>query len=279
MLADLGVYVVLSFNTLKGETAQLIHGRDVVAAKRQALENLARFGVGVTLLNVMIRGVNETEIGDIIALGRAYSIVRSVTVQTMTFTGKGGKSFLPRQHLPLDGAANAIAGGTAGEMRAEHFFPHAGAHPLCYSVAYYLREGNRFRSFTEFFRVDELRELLGNGYLLQPDPASEQLFRQAIDRAWASGDSANLLPALRQLIERAFPRDRPMSPTQRQAVLQESVLAVYLHAHMDEDTLDLARLTVCPDQVPDPEGSLVPACAYNLFYRQRDPRFWTEGSL
>ena len=46
---------------------------------------------------------------------------------------------------------------------------------------------------------------------------------------------------------------------------------------MDEDTLDLARLAVCPDQVPDPEGRLIPACAYNLFYRQKDPRFWQLG--
>jgi uncharacterized radical SAM superfamily Fe-S cluster-containing enzyme len=45
---------------------------------------------------------------------------------------------------------------------------------------------------------------------------------------------------------------------------------------MDEDTLDLARLVVCPDQVPDAEGRLVPACAYNLFYRMQDERFWQE---
>jgi len=26
--------------------------------------------------------------------------------------------------------------------------------------------------------------------------------------------------------------------------------------------------------VHDPEGRLIPACAYNLFYREKDPRFW-----
>jgi TRAP-type uncharacterized transport system substrate-binding protein len=29
--------------------------------------------------------------------------------------------------------------------------------------------------------------------------------------------------------------------------------------------------------VPDPEGRLVPACAYNLFYRRNDPRFWVAA--
>jgi uncharacterized radical SAM superfamily Fe-S cluster-containing enzyme len=275
-LADLGVYVILSFNTLRSDTSQVIHGRDLVAAKRSALENLQRFGIGTTLLNVMVRGVNEDEIGAIIELATTYDNVRSITIQTMTFTGKGGKYFKPRNHMPLDGAANAIEKTTGGAFRANDFFPHAGAHPLCYSIAYYLREGQRCRSFTDFFSIEELRRMLGAGYLLQPDATSHRLFLDAIDRLWTSGDNSVLLPRLKRLISKMFPSDRPLSPSQRQAIAEENILTIYIHAHMDEDTLDLARLVACPDQVPDPEGRLVPACAYNLFYRQNDPRFWQQ---
>lgn len=273
-LADLGVYVVLSFDTLNGDTAVKIHGRDVVADKRRALENLQRHGIGTTLLNVMIRGVNEHEIGAVMALAQAHEVVRSVTVQTMTFTGHGGKSFQPRLPLPLDGAATAIETATRGRMRAGHFFAHAGAHPLCYSVAYYLNDGGEYRSLTEFFTVEELRQMLGTGYLLQPSDGGHEVFRTAIDRLWASGDNTRLLPAIRRLVERMYPPGKRLPPRERQAIAEESLLAVYLHAHMDEDTLDVARLVACPDQVPDPEGRLIPACAYNLFYREKDPRFW-----
>ena len=72
-LADLGVYVILSFDTFQTDRALKIHGRDVLSLKRRALENLQRFGIGTTLLNVMIRGVNEDEIGRIIELARAHS--------------------------------------------------------------------------------------------------------------------------------------------------------------------------------------------------------------
>ena len=273
-LADLGVYVVLSFDTFRTDRALAIHGRDVVDLKRQALENLQRFGIGTTLLNVMIRGVNEDEIGDVIALAREHSVVRSVTVQTMTFTGKGGKNFKPRETMPLDGAAKAIEAATGGAMRATDFFAHAGAHPLCYSVAYYLKDSGQHRSLTNFFIVKELRQMLGTGYLLQPGDDGQEAFRSAIDRLWAAGDVSNLLPMLRRLVDRMYPAGRVLSQAERQAVAEESLLAVYLHSHMDEDTLDLARLTVCPDQVPDPDGRLIPACAYNLFYREKDPRFW-----
>lgn len=275
-IAELGVYVVLSFDTFRSETSVKIHGADVVAPKLRALENLDRFGVGTTLLNVMIRGVNEDEIGRVVELAKNHRVVRSITVQTMTFTGQGGKSFGPRQTMPLDAAARAFETGTAGVMRASHFFPHAGAHPLCYSVAYYLKDQGQYHSLTDLFTVTELRQMLGNGYLLQPDEQSQELFQRAIDRLWANGDQAGLLPAVRRLLDKMYPAGNRLTRAQRQSVAEDSLLTVYLHSHMDEDTLDLARLVVCPDQVPDPDGRMIPACAYNLFYRQKDPRFWIE---
>jgi uncharacterized radical SAM superfamily Fe-S cluster-containing enzyme len=275
-LADLGVYVVLSFDTFRPATAVKIHGGDVIDRKLRALENLERFGIGTTLLNVMIRGLNEDEIGGVIDLAKSHRVVRSITIQTMTFTGQGGKNFRPHETMPLDGAARAIESATAGAMRPAHFFPHAGAHPLCYSVAYYLKDGGNYHSLTDVFTVAELRQMLGNGYLLQPDDSSQALFQNAIDRLWAEGDPGGLLPVVRRLLDKMFPPGRSLTQSQRQAQAEESLLTVYLHSHMDEDTLDLARLVACPDQVPDPEGRLIPACAYNLFYRQKDPRFWME---
>ncbi len=275
-LADLGVYVILSFDTFRSDRSLKVHGRDVVNLKLQALENLQRFGIGTTLLNVMIRGVNEDEIGAVIELARTHSVVRSVTIQTMTFTGKGGKHFKPREPMPLDGAAQAIESATQGAMRRSDFFPHAGAHPLCYSVAYYLKHNGTCRSLTDFLTVEEFRQMLGHGYLLQPGDDSEGVFRAAVDRLWAADDKPDLLPIIRDLVQRIYPPGQPLTPPKRQAIAEESLLAVYIHSHMDEDTLDLARLVVCPDQVPDPDGRLIPACAYNLFYREKDPRFWCE---
>ncbi len=272
-LADLGIYVVLSFDTFKPERVLKIHGQDVIPEKRRALENLQRFGIGTTLLNVMIRELNEDEIGEVVQLAKTHSVVRSVTVQTMTFTGKGGNQFQPRITMPLDGAANALEQATNGEIHGTDFFPHSSAHPLCYSIAYYLK-GERLRSLTNFFSVEELRRMLAQGYLLRPGQERQESFHHAIDRLWAEGDAGNHLPALRGLVDRIYPPGKALSASQRQAVAEENLLAIYLHSHMDEDTLDMARLAVCPDQVPDAEGRLIPACAYNLFYRQKDPRFW-----
>jgi uncharacterized radical SAM superfamily Fe-S cluster-containing enzyme len=49
---------------------------------------------------------------------------------------------------------------------------------------------------------------------------------------------------------------------------------VYIHAHMDEDAFDLGRASHCGDIVPDESGAMIPACTYNLLYREHDERFW-----
>ena len=275
-LARRGVYVILSLDTFRADRSRLIHGRDVVAAKLKALENLQQFGVGTTLLNVMIRGVNDDEIGQITHLAQTHSVVRSITVQTMTFTGQGGQHFSRRERLPLDGCAAAIEQATSGMMRQDHFFAHPGAHPLCYSVAYYLRDGERYRSFTEFLTVEELRDMLTGGYLLQPTERGDEILKAALDRTWAQGSDAGLLKRFKELIAALYPPGKALTRFERQRIAEEQILSVYLHAHMDEDTLDLGRLMVCPDQVPDSEGRMIPACAYNLFYRMKDPRFYVQ---
>jgi len=277
-LARLGAYVILSLHTLDPATSRTIHGRDVVAVKLKALENLQKHEIGTTLLNVMIRDVNEHRIGTVIELARRYSVVRSITVQTMTFTGQGGGAFSPRRHLPLDAAARAIEDATNGRMRREHFFPHPGAHPLCYSIAYYLKDEGGCRSLTDLFSVQELRGMIAGGYLLQPNDAFAETFKLALDRLWAEGSDPPLLKRLREMIDRLYPADRRLSAFDRQRLAEESILTVYLHAHMDEDTLDLGRLISCPDQVPDSAGRMIPACAYNIFYRRQDRRFFRADS-
>ena len=273
-LARLGVYCILSFHTLRPDRSARLHGQDLSQEKLRAIENLERAGVGTTLLMVLVRGVNEDEAGEPVRLAKAHTNVRSITIQTMTYTGQGGKSFLPREHLPLDGAARALEDATGGEVRADHFVPHPQAHPLCYSVAYYLKTPGGLRSFTEFLTREELRNLLAGGYLLRADECTREILRAALDRLWASDSGSDLLPRFRGILGRLYPDGAPLSRFDRQRICEEEILPIYLHAHMDEDTLDLGRLVACPDQVPDREGRLIPACAYNLFYRMMDERFF-----
>ena len=42
---------------------------------------------------------------------------------------------------------------------------------------------------------------------------------------------------------------------------------------MDEHTFEIDRIKKCCTHYAMPDGRLMPGCAYNMFYRHKDPRF------
>jgi len=274
-LADLGAYVILSLDTLKPERSVAIHGRDICDDKKRALDNLARANVQTTLLMVLVGGVNEDELETLLSLTLGREHVRSLTIQTMTYTGQGGGSFGPRKHLPIDAVERRIEAASGGRILQRDFMPLPGAHPLCYGVTYLLV--NAPGSALPFTRVLDKKTLarhLEDGYLLHPSAELERSLRAAIDHLWSEGGNEEVLSALKQMLRRVYPTDEKLSVHARQQRAEQSVKTVYVHGHMDEDTFEVGRAMRCPDQVPENAERLVGACSYNLFYRQKDPRFW-----
>lgn len=274
-LAEMGVYVVLSFHTFDPQVSVQMHGRDLVAVKLHALENLARAGVRVTLLNVMARGLNDNEIGRLVEMLRTNDCILSLTIQTMTYTGQGGGRFERARHLPVDDAARNVCAQSQGQIEFSDFLPRPAAHPLCYLTCYLLKSGGRFLPLARLAPREEILKRMRDSYLLRLSEG-DRFFRDAIDGLYAQG-RAQELQELRRLIETLYPVGRELSVFERQRRAEAAVRTIYIHAHMDEDCFDASRAMLCPDLVPAEPGRLIPACTYNLFYRQQDERFYVEA--
>ncbi|MFB3882794.1 MAG: radical SAM protein [Armatimonadota bacterium] len=274
-LAELGVCVVLSFNTFDPKASVAIHGRDVVAAKLAALDNLMRAGVRTTLLYVLIRGMNEDALGGLLALLRQRERILSLTIQTMTYTGQGGGSFPHRLHVPVDAATRLVCEASGGMLEPTDFMPRPSAHPLCYAVSYLLKADDRMLPMSRFLPRDRLQAMLRDSYLIRLE--GEDSLREMMDDAYARNE-VEAVRLFRGLIERLFPKEGALGSFERQRLAEESVRTIYVHAHMDEDTFDCTRAMLCPDLVPSEPGRLIPACTYNLFYRMEDDRFYCNAS-
>ena len=273
-LAEMNVYVILSFNTFDAEVSRRMHGRDVVAAKLKAIDNLTRAGVRMTLLNVMVRGLNEEAIGGLWSLMRGNDNILSLTVQTMTYTGQGGGSFPRSGHVPVDEAARIVCSQTEGELEFGDFITRPSAHPLCYLLCYALKADTGMLPLTRVASAEQLGKLVGDSYLMRPEPGRE-FFMDLINQLYAEGRSEHL-QVLRRLVDALYPVERTLGSFERQRIAESAVRTVYVHAHMDEDTFDCSRAMLCPDLVPTEAGRLVPACTYNLFYRMQDERFYAK---
>jgi uncharacterized radical SAM superfamily Fe-S cluster-containing enzyme len=167
-LADMGVYVILSFNTFDSGTSVQLHGRDVTDLKLKAIDNLSRAGVKMALLNVMVNNTNEDAIAGILDLMQQNDHILSLTVQTMTYTGQGGSEFSRTQRVPVDLAAKRICENSNGMLEFGDFTTRPSAHPLCYLICYMLKRKQELVPFTRFARRERIEQLIRGSYLVRP---------------------------------------------------------------------------------------------------------------
>ncbi|OQA74562.1 MAG: Cyclic pyranopterin monophosphate synthase 1 [bacterium ADurb.Bin243] len=277
-LARHGVYVILSFDTFDPETSKKIHGADIVELKLKALANLEKYNIPTTILNVAIKGVNDREIGEFVKLAMTKDFIRSLTIQNMTYTGFGGRSFEPGGHITIDEVIGEIAKSGIG-IGFEDFRPHPRSHPLCYSTCYVIRDaegGSGLFSMAALATGDEYAKLLSAGYLLRPDDELYETVKAIIERNWLERKNENASKVLKNLIRKIFPPGAAMDAFQRQKIAEKYIKSIYIHSHMDAYNYDAARIVRCGDLVPQTDGRYIPACSYNMFYRKYDERFWSE---
>lgn len=278
-LAELHARVALSFDTFDPEVDIKMQGKPLLETKLRCLDLLEKHQVDTTLIPVMTKGLNETEIGQIIDLALKKTNVRHIEIHTMTFTGQGGSTFNRSGRISTHEVLEQIEQTTHGILTKEDFVSSPCAHPLCYQIAYLLLDpqGGPPISFARFLGREALYESLTERLYLEPSPRLEQAIKEAIDRLWVEEDdeSERILKILRNLLENLFPQNRPLSLKESLKVGETFAKAIYIHSHMDEETFDTERIAQCCDSNCYADGTTIPVCSYNVLYREKEAHFNT----
>ncbi|HEU5072578.1 MAG TPA: radical SAM protein [Polyangiaceae bacterium] len=275
-LAELDARIVLSFDSFKPDTNRRMLGGNLLEAKSKVLDLLEKHDVSTTLLPVIARGQNDDELGAFLDLALGKSFIRSVELHTMTFTGQGGASFDRAGRYSTYDVLLDVERQSGGTLLVSDFVPSPVAHPLCYLVTYLLRmQDGRWLPFPRFMQAADLRAMLAGTLYLEPGPEMQRRLEDIINRLWAGdivcSQADEVLAVLRELARRIFARG--LSERERLRIAESSCKAVYVHAHMDEESFDTDRVRQCCVGIREPDGTNIPSCAYNVLYRNRDRRF------
>ena len=85
------------------------------------------------------------------------------------------------------------------------------------------------------------------------------------------------LKALGKALRVMYPEERVLELEERLHIGEGCVKTIFIHAFMDEHTFEVDRIKKCCTHYALPDGRLMPGCAYNMFYRHKDPRFAGES--
>lgn len=249
--------VFLQFDGTKDSVYEILRGKPLFSIKEKAIENCAGAGIGVVLVPVIVKGINDGEVGNILR----YAIdhmpqIRGVHFQPVSFFGRYEIGHNAERFL-LPELLQAIEEQTEGVMKISDFKP-AGAEN-----AYCSFSGNFIKMEDDGIKAWHNENTCGCGSDNVPiaGEAADRA-RQFVAKRWSAkeeqkeqcccstGKDAMDTSSLDLFLER----------------LDTYTLAVSAMGFMDAWNLDLERLKDCYIHVISQKEkmNLIPFCAYNL---------------
>ena len=280
-LARRKVYVNLQLDAMRNPELRVLRSAgDHHKVKVQALDNLERAGVRTTIVSTVAKGVNDDQIGDCVRLLFERDFILSLMFQPASYTGYGGSHFGPHDPLnviTIPDVVRAAEEQTGGLLMKSDFLPLPCSHPGCFGLTYLLKTEEGFVPFPRFIDLERYLEVISNRGTIRPDAGFENAIKVTIDELWSSSgqspDNQRILRTLKKAIRQMYPEDRAIELEERLQVGEGLVKTIFIHAFMDEHTFEIDRIKKCCTHYAMPDGRLMPGCAYNMFYRHKDPRF------
>ncbi|PKR91181.1 radical SAM protein [Pleomorphomonas diazotrophica] len=258
-LANAGLdCVFLQFDGVSDAVYRQLRGRDLLAAKRLAIESARASGVGVVLVPTLVPGVNAGEIGAIVDFAkREMPTVRAVHFQPISYFGRNPGAPRDEDRVTLPEVMEALIRHAGGSIRLEDFRPGSAENPFC--------------SFSGRFAVDPAGQLRSDPEMAPGccGPAAEAATAAACCGP-APRRSPEVVRAQRYVAGQwtGATVEASSAPGLEafDAFLQQRSRHLSLSgmAFQDAWTLDLDRLRQCHIHVAKPDGSVIPFCAYNL---------------
>ena len=256
-LADLrpGFEVYLQFDSLRRDALENLRGADLRRVREEALANLERAGISTTLVCVVKKGINDSEIGEIIRYALNYSCIRGVTFQPVQDAGRNLDFEKNRDRILLTDIRREI--GKSGVFDASDVIPLP-CNPDAIAIAYGLRDGRTVTPITRLIPKDELLSSVPNTISFECYPELKNRLFDLLSLA-SSGERTktvlgDLLCCLPQV---EMPAD----------LGYDKIFRVVIVQFLDRYNFCIAAVKRSCIHFVTPKGKIIPFDTYNLFYR------------
>lgn len=236
--------VFLQFDGVTDDVYLALRGRELMKEKEAAIANCATAGLGIVLVPVIARGVNEEQVGEVLRYGLAHApAVRGVHFQPISYFGRCALD-RPAKPITIPKMLALIEEQTGGMMRAADFGGGGAENPYCSFHASYRRMADG--------RLKALARKSSGCCCTGSDDSREFVANQ-----WSGAEE-----------ERVFNADGELEETSALdaflAQIRQDTFAVSGMVFQDAYNLDLTRLKRCYICEVDEDFGMVPFCAYNL---------------
>jgi uncharacterized radical SAM superfamily Fe-S cluster-containing enzyme len=291
--------VYLQFDTFHDDVYMKIRGKKMLQSKYKAIEVCRKLDMEVILVTTLIRGFNDSEVGDIIRFAAKNSdIVRGIIFQPIAFTGRAIEA--PKDTWRDWQFAEEVQSQTNNEISAKDMFPLGimvspiklmrkfmkkpwplfSCSPHCGIVnwVYVSKSGkmipiNRFVNFDRFFR----------GILKTAKNVEKQSKFSLLTTLFMSSTiSLDMLLVTKEVgiftLMKAILKMFVSPSYQSLGPIRRRIFMLGCMAFMDQYNFDVNRVRRCVVHYVTPNLQVIPFCAYNNVHRiDTEEQYATKG--
>jgi len=248
------------------------------------LENCRKADIGIVLVPTVINTINDNDVGNILNFGlKNIDVVRGVNYQPVSLVGRITKADVKKFRITIPDVIKKIEEQTNGAIAREDWYPvptvapithyfealtnqpkyELTAHPACGMATYLFLDGDKVIPLPRFFDVE--------GFLKFLDELSEQ----------AKGTSGKIYTTLKILVKLNSFVDKEKQPKDLKLAkilfnilrygdykslgkLHKKSIFVGMMHFMDLFNYDIERVKKCCVHYAQPDGRIVPFCAFNV---------------
>jgi uncharacterized radical SAM superfamily Fe-S cluster-containing enzyme len=240
--------VLLQFDAEDAEANRTLRAANPAGARRRVIERLDRLGIAMQLTMTLTRGVNDAQVGWVVAQGLARRNVRVIAMQPVTYSGRYELPPDPLERLTLSDIVKAVCAQVRPRVAAEDFAPIPCSHPNCGWITLFVRRFGLVRNIMRFIDLPAIMSEVSYKTLL-----STKELQQAV----GSGSRGGLLARIGQKLVRST-----------------DIFTIAIKPFMDRFNYDQDRIANCCHHLLDTSGRAVSFCEYNAIVRPLDP--WTR---
>ena len=251
-----GFEVYLQFDSLSDDALVTLRGQPLAAIRRRAIERLNELDVSTTLVVTLQRGVNDHQIGELLAFALEQPCVRGVTFQPVQAAGRLEDYDPARDRLTLSEVRSKI-------LEQSPLFSPADVipvpcHPDCIAMGYALKLGGTVTPLARLVDPKILLEGEGSTIIFEKHPELRERIFSLFSTSHSPDSSAG---ALRDLLCCVPKVQVPEELTYR------NVFRVIIMQFLDAYNFDVRSVKKACVHIVHPDGRLIPFDTYNMFYR------------
>jgi 7,8-dihydro-6-hydroxymethylpterin dimethyltransferase len=257
-----GFEIYLQFDGFSGKTYEHLRGRDLSEIKQKAIENLVGNKIPITLVSTIERGINDSEIGNIVEFAINKTYIRGVNFQPVALFGRL-KNVNSKDRITITGIIENIEKQTSGMIKKSDFIPLP-CNVDRVALTYLYRNGDGFVPLTRDLDIKNYLPAIRNTFKFNPE-----YFLKDLTKSVFSGKCCDYVGFLKN-IGKIIPKDYFLkSKEEKLEYVSANTFRISITSFLDAYNFDIKSMKKECVHIITPDLKKIPFSSYNILHRNK----------